>query len=98
MVMVVIAVVIMTVPPVPIALLVFFRKMAIIAVRIAMDLNHPLVVIAPLAIVPTMAVVIIGIACVVVARTAGSRKRQCQRSAYKQGSDVAVSTLHELFS
>ena len=78
-----VAVMIMTVPPVPIALLVFFRKMPVIAMRVNVGFDHPLVVIAPLMFIPTVTVMIARIACVVVVRTAGGRKRQHQSRAYQ---------------
>jgi len=64
-------VVVVAVPPLPVALLVFSRKMAIVTMRLNAGLNHPLVVVTPLMFIPTMAVVIIRIGVVVSGATGG---------------------------
>lgn len=71
---IVIVIVIMVMPPVPVALLIFLRQMVVIAMRITMNFDNPLVVIDPFIRVPAMIVAMIGI--VIAVRTTYSKQRQ----------------------
>ena len=84
MIMIMISVVIVMVPPIPVTSLVFSREMAVVAMGIAVDFDHPLVVITSFIVIPTVTVVIIRIVGIIMIGAAGGRKRQHESSAYQE--------------